>query len=334
MKIFVFEAETWEAGSFEGLQRNHEIIISEDVLTPESAAELTDADIISTFIYSKLQRETLKQLKALKLIATRSTGFDHIDLDYCRENGITICNVPSYGAATVAEHVFGLLLTISHNLTEAIDRTRRGEFSFKGLRGFDLEGKTLGVVGTGDIGRRVIGIAHGFGMEVLAHDTRTDEKLAAQLSFDYVDRNTLLRKSDIVTLHVPATKATHHLLGPEEFGMMKTGSVLINTSRGSVVDIHALLRALADGKLRAVGLDVIPEEPVIREEAELLRSVFRREHNLETLLIDHVLLRMRNVYITPHSAFNTKEAVQEILSTTVENIRAFADGKPQNVIAE
>ncbi len=333
MKIAVFEIEEWEREAFEPLQDTHELTFIPGPLTPEMAEEHSDAEVVSTFIYSDLNREVLESLPELKLIATRSTGADHIDSDYCDEHGITVCNVPTYGENTVAEHVFGLLLTISHRLREALDRTQRGDFSMKGLQGFDLRGKTLGVVGTGQIGRCVIEVANGFRMQVLAFDVQKDQDAADRMGFEYVEMEELLANSDVVTLHVPASEKTHHLLSTEQFEQMKKGAILINTARGSLVDVHALLRALADGHIAAVGLDVLPEEPVIREEAELLSSLFQEEHKLETLLADHVLLRMRNVYITPHSAFNTREAVRRILDTTVGNIRSFAEEEPENVVS-
>lgn len=333
MKIAAFEIEKWERQAFEPLQDDHELAFIPEPLTEDTAAEHSDAEIVSTFIYSDLKRDILEALPELKLIVTRSTGSDHIDTDYCAENGITVCNVPSYGENTVAEHVFGLLLTISHRLREAMDRTRRGDFSLDGLQGFDLRGKTLGVVGTGLIGKCVIEIANGFRMRVLAFDVQKDEDAANRMGFEYVEMVELLANSDVVTLHVPANEKTHHLLSTEQFEQMKKGAILINTARGPLVDVQALLRALADGHIAAAGLDVLPEEPTIREEAELLSSLFQNENKLDTLLADHVLLRMRNVYITPHSAFNTREAVQRILDTTVENIRSFTEGEPENVIS-
>jgi D-lactate dehydrogenase len=332
MKIVIFETEQWERGAFGGLNDGHEVMFVNEPLTPDNADHHASADIISTFIYSDLGSETLTQLSRLKLIATRSTGFDHIDTAYCEERGVTVCNVPTYGDNTVAEHVFGLLLTISHNLVSAIDRTRRGDFSLQGLQGFDLQGKTLGVIGTGNIGRCVIEIARGFHMNVVAYDVAPDEDWAAQMGFRYVEMKEVLSEADIITVHVPANKKTHHLLSREEFARMKDGAILINTSRGSVVDIQALVRALAEKRVAAAGLDVLPEEPTIREESELLRSLYRKRHDLETLLADHILLRLRTVFITPHSAFYTREAIERILKTTVENITAFAGGKPQNVV--
>lgn len=332
MKIAVFDIENWEKECFADLEAEHDITYVKASLSAENVEDHADAEVISTFIYSTIDGTVLSKLPNLKLIATRSTGVDHLDVDTCRERDITVCNVPTYGSNTVAEHVFGMLLTISHRLEEAIDRTRKGQFSPRGLQGFDLEGKTLGVVGTGAIGRHVIRIANGFGMKVLAFDVKPDRQAAARLGFDYVGIDELLSGSDIVTLHVPASPKTENMMSDEQFRKMKHGAVLINTARGKVVNTKALVRALAEGRLAAAGLDVLPMEPVIREEAELLRSVYEEAHDLSTLLADEVIARMRNVVVTPHSAFNTREAVQRILDTTVDNIRAYANGHAEHVV--
>jgi D-lactate dehydrogenase len=333
MKIIVFEVEDWERRAFESLQGDHLIKFVAGPLTPKNAEAYSDAEAVSPFIYSDLSADVMRHMGRLKLIATRSTGFDHIDLEYCQANDITVCNVPVYGDNTVAEHVFALLLAISHKMIAAVDRTRRGDFSLKGLQGFDLFGKTLGVIGTGSIGRCVIEIAKGFRMEVLASDVRPDEELASRLGFRYVEMHELLVSSDIVTLHVPSNENTRNLISTDEFAVMKKGVVLINTARGDVLDIKALAKAIGEGKVAAAGLDVLPEEGGIREEAELLRSVYDKKHDLETMLLNHILLRLRNVIITPHSAFNTREAVERILSTTVGNIASFTGGEPENVIS-
>jgi D-lactate dehydrogenase len=332
MKVVVYELEDWERQAFEPLGEEHDVVLLSEPLTHDNAGQAADADIISTFIYSKLGRDVLEQFDTLKLIATRSTGYDHIDLDYCRDKSITVSNVPSYGKNTVAEHVFGLLLTISHHLYHAIDRTRKGDFSFRGLQGFDLAGKTLGVVGTGDIGQCVIGIAKGFAMDVVAYDVVHYDEAALELGFEYVELDRLLSESDVITMHVPGTPKTRDMIAQKQFQKMKDGVVLINTARGGVVNVEAMVEALASGKLAAAGLDVLSEEPVIREEAELLRSVYQRKHDLQSLLADHVLLRLRNVVVTPHSAFNTREAVRRILDTTRENICTFLEGEPANVV--
>lgn len=332
MKIKLFEIEAWEREAFAPLEGDQSVEYLAEALTADNAAAHGTAEAVSTFIYSSLGADVLEQLPQLRLIATRSTGVDHIDLDHCRDHGITVCNVPDYGRNTVAEHVFALLLAISHRMIDAVDRTRRGNFSSRGLQGFDLQGRTLGVIGTGNIGRCVIRIAKGFGMDVVASDLEPDHAFAERTGFEYLPMRELLSRSDIVTIHVPGNDATHNLLAAEEFGAMKQGAVLINTSRGTLVDVQALLHALADGRLSAVGLDVLPEEPVIREEAELLRAVFDERHDVSRLLADQVLLHMSNVVITPHNAFNTREAVQRILDTTRQNIAAYASGNPRNAV--
>lgn len=332
MEVVVFEVEDWERELFTELGEQHHVTFVREPLTPANVDSYANADVVSVFIYSKLNSDALSRMHNLKLVATRSTGYDHIDLAWCNKLGIHVANVPTYGDNTVAEHTIGLLLTISHNLVEAIDRTRKGDFSFVGLQGFDLRNKTLGVIGTGSIGQHVITMARGFSMNVIAFDVKPNEELSERLGFRYVTMDELLVTSDVVTLHVPYSEKTHHLIGEEEFSRMKDGVVFLNTSRGPLMNVKALVQAIARKKVRAVGLDVLPEEPTIREEAELLHHAFREQHHMETLLADHILLRMRNVYITPHSAFNTREAVERILQTTVRNIRAFNRNEPINVV--
>jgi len=334
MKIVVFEAEERERGAFARFTPLHQVAFVDDPLKAANAHEHADADIVSTFIYSDLGRGVIEQLPKLKLLATRSTGYEHIDTVLCAERGIAVSNVPSYGANTVAEHIFALLLSISHRMPEAIERAQRGHFSPFGLQGFDLAGKTFGAIGTGSIGRHAIQIARGFAMKVLAFDVKPDADFAAKAGFEYVGLDELLARSDIVSLHVPSLPSTHHLLNGKAFAKMKDGVVVINTSRGDLIETGALIQALTSGKVAAAGLDVLPDEPMIREEAELIHSIFSKEHDLRNLVANHVLLRMRNVVITPHSAFNTREAVGRIVETTAENIAAFLDGHPQNLVGK
>ncbi len=234
--------------------------------------------------------------------------------------------------STVAEHAFALLLGTARNLVEAVERTRRGNFSQTGLRGFELRGKTLGVIGTGRIGRCAIEIARGFGMAVVAHDLYPDGETASRLGFRYAELDEVLAVADALTLHVPATPGTASLISDREFGLMKPDAILINTARGNVVDVPALVRALTDGRLRAAGLDVLPQEPVIREEAEIFRDTWTDDHDLKALVANHVLLRFPNVIVTPHNAYNTQSAVRRIIDTTLENIEAFGRGEPRNLV--
>jgi D-lactate dehydrogenase len=332
MKIAVFEAEDRERAAFESLRAKHNVVFVPEPLKP-GMIQHADADIISTFIYSEMGQDVIDRFPDLKLIATRSTGFEHIDAVRCKERGIAICNVPIYGANTVAEHVFALLLSISHRMSEAVARAQRGHFSPFGLQGFDIAGKTFGIIGTGSIGRHVIRIAKGFAMNVIAFDVHQDEKLASELGFSYVTLDELLAQSDVVSLHVPSMPSTHHLICTESIAKMKTGAVIINVSRGDLIETGALIQALTTGKISAAGLDVLPDEPMIREEARLINTIFGNEGELRTLVANHILLRLRNVVVTPHSAFNTKEAVDRIVNTTADNIAAFLAGTPKNLVA-
>jgi len=333
MKVVVFEVEERERHIFERMCSG-ECTLTAEPLRAANVDEHADAEIVSTFIYSELTADVIARLPRLKLIATRSTGFEHINAEACRQRGIMVCNVPTYGANTVAEHIFALLLAISHRLPEAIDRAQRGYFSPLGLVGFDLDGKTFGCVGTGSIGKHVIKIAKGFGMDVLAFDTRPDMGFSVAMGFRYGSLDHVLANADIISLHVPSMPETHHMLNAAAFAKMKNGVVVINTARGDLIETNALIQALTSGKVAAAGLDVLPDEPMIREEAELINSIFSKEHDLRNLVANHVLLRMRNVIVTPHSAFNTREAVGRIAETTAANIADFLAGRPQNVVVK
>ena len=270
----------------------------------------------------------------LKCIATRSTGFDHVDLAAAAARGVSVSNVPSYGENTVAEFAFALLLTLSRKISQAYERVREtGSFSFEGLEGFDLYGKTLGVIGTGRIGKHSIRIGNGFGMKVLGFDAHPDPKLEKELNFTYDTLEGVLAKSDVVTLHVPYMKETHHLMNEKTFATIKQGAVLINTSRGAVVDTDAMVKALRSGKLGGAGLDVLEEEGIVKDEMKFLVEGHPNAENLKIALENHVLIDLPNVVVTPHNAFNTREGKERILNTTVENIAGFVQGKPVNVIA-
>ena len=289
-------------------------------------------EVLSVFIHSRLNREALVPLPALRFIATRSTGYDHIDMDYCRSKGIVVSNVPVYGDNTVAEHTFALILALSRKVVQAHNRAHTGDFSLTGLQGFDLRCRTLGVVGTGHIGTHVIRIARGFMMRVLAYDTKPDKRLADALDFEYVDAlDNLLAKSDIVSLHSPLLPQTRHMINAQNIARMKRGALLINTARGGLIDTDALLSALTSGQIGGAGLDVFEGETLIKEEKQLLSNEYNLEE-LRTLTKNLVLFRHENVIITPHVAFNSVEAFERILLTTIQNIQAFEAGKPTNVV--
>jgi D-lactate dehydrogenase len=331
MKIAFFEVEDWEEEYLKKKLTGHVLQFLNGKLSLENAQQIKDFDAVSVFIYSKIDEQVLKEIPNLKLITTRSTGFDHIDIDACKKQGITICNVPSYGENTVAEHTFALILSLSRRMCKACIRRFEQDFSIEGLEGFDLKGKTIGVIGTGQIGLHVIRIAKGFDMNVIAYDVRQNKLLSEVLAFEYVTLEELLARSDVITLHVPYMKATHHLMNKDTFKLVKKGSILINTARGSIVDTEALIDALDKKILSGAGLDVFEGEEVIKEEKQLLYDPKNLEV-LKSLVKDHILLSKDNVVFTPHIAFYSKEALERILETTVENIVDFALGKPQNSV--
>jgi len=331
MKIGFFEIKGWEKRILRNGLKSHTLSFFQEPLTLDNVSKVKDYDILSLFIYSKVDSELLKKLPELKMIATRSTGFDHIDLKEAKKRKIVISNVPFYGENTVAEHTFALILALSRNVHKSYVRGLRDDFSIEGLKGFDLKGKTIGVIGAGHIGLHVIKIAKGFGMEVLAFDINKDKFLAEVLNFKYVSLDELLSKSDIITLHVPSTKKTEHLINRKNIQKIKKGAILINTARGSVVDTQALLEALDKGILSGAGLDVLEGEEFIKEEKQLLYEKANPEA-LKNLVKDHILLKKDNVVYTPHIAFYSQEAIERILQTTMKNILSFSENNPQNVV--
>lgn len=270
----------------------------------------TDAsfEIISVFVNCQVSKKVIDALPNLKLIAARSTGFDNIDIEYAKSKNILVTNVPSYGSNTVAEFTFGLILSLSRHIPEAITRLKKTDkFNTKHLCGFDLFGKTLGVIGTGKIGANVIRIAKSFGMKVVGHDAFPDQTSG----FEYISLEKLLQTSDIITLHVPYNKDTHHLINKNTISLIKRGAYLINTSRGGVVETAALYEALKSGQLAGAGLDVLEDE--------------------QDLSGEETLINLPQVIVTPHMAFDTKEAEKAILETTVKNIRGFVNEKFEDI---
>ncbi len=324
-RIGVFEADGQpEIERLKGLLQGHELELHPYPLTAEHAADAAACDALIVFIYSKLDAELLSRLPKLRLIATMSTGTDHIDTAECERRGIKVCNVPAYGEHTVAEHTFCLLLAISRRLLPSVQRTRAGDFSLEGLAGFDLEGKTIGIVGTGRIGSHVARLAHAFLMKPLAFANHPSTELVKLYGVEYVaSLDELIRRSDIVTLHAPLTDSTYHMINKGNIRSFRKGAILINTARGGLVETEALLEGLQEGILSYAGLDVLEEEGFIREEKELLSKSFAKRADMRTVLEGHMLLRMENVIITPHNAFNSVEAMEKIAETTAANVNGF-----------
>ncbi len=288
-------------------------------------------EVLVVFIDSPVTGDIMEHMPNLRLITTMSTGYDHIDLAAAKKRGIVVCNLPTYGENTVAEHAFALILALSRKLFESVKRVKEGRYDFAGLRGMDLKGKKLGIIGTGHIGAHVARMARGFEMEVLAYDVKKNEKLARQLGFSYTSLNSLLKKSDIVSLHLPLFPSTYHLINTTNIKLMKPGSLLINTARGGLVEPEALLEALNSGQLAGAGLDVLEDENLLQNFEEVMRCT-NGDCKLKTSLANNLLIDHPKVIVTPHNAFNSTEALERIITTTVENIRAFLGRKPQNVV--
>lgn len=298
-------------------------------LKERDALAMRNAAVLVVFVHSRVGKAVLEQMPKLRLIATCSTGYDHIDLKACQQRNVAVVNVPSYGEDTVAEFTFALLLAVTRRIREAAGQTRAGNFSVQNLRGFDLTGKTIGVIGCGKIGMNVIRIARGFRMRVLAYDPFQKSSVLKKNGALPAGLTRLVRTSDVITLHTPLNPNTYHVLNTARFRQMRAGVVIVNTARGGLIDTNALFRALQQGTVRYAGLDVFEGEETFAQEGRLTLGKLS-EQAVRTVLEDHLLLHDDRVLMTPHLAFNTHEAVQRIYSATAENIRAFWSGKPRN----
>jgi D-lactate dehydrogenase len=332
MKAIFYEIKEWEQRYLQGRLKDWTLCFeSGNVDASAVGANATSADCVSVFIYSQLDPAALANFPAARLIATRSTGFDHIDLQECSRRKIAVSNVPSYGENTVAEHTFALILMLSRKVHQSYNQVRAGHLERAMLTGFDLQGKTLGVIGAGRIGLHAIRIGRGFGMRVLTYDVHRDPFLADLLGFTYAPLETLLAESNIVSLHCPLIPSTRHIIGRAQIARMKPGALLINTARGGLVDTDALIEALDSGKLCGAGLDVVEDEELVKEEKQLLQG----QHTLEQFRAaarNRMLLSRDDVVFTPHNAFNSQEALERILDTTIANLEAFRAGAPINVV--
>lgn len=334
MKIHYFSGEKWEEKYVRAKLPDEDIIFHEGPLVAFPGLTDPDATVLCTFVESHIGEVEFARFPSLKLITTRSTGFDHIDLAAAKARGVAIANVPYYGENTVAEFAFALILALSRRIIDADERVREtGTFLHEGLRGFDLAGKTIGVVGCGHIGAHVIRMANGFGMKIIGFDAHPNAELARTFNFSYVSFTELLAAADIVTLHVPYNEQTHHLINKENIAKMKKGAYLINTARGAVVETDALVEALKNGTLAGAGLDVLEEEGDMNDEAVLLTAPHPKEAELKIVLENHYLINHPRVIVTPHIAFNTTEAITRILDTTIENIKKFISGSPINIVS-
>ncbi len=320
MKVAFLSAKSYEESFFlEEIKRHSyklELEFFEHRLSPQTAPLVLDYSVICIFVHDDASRETIEVLRRGKtrVIALRCAGFNNVDLRAAEEAGIQVCNVPAYSPNAVAEHTVGMMLTLNRKFHRSYWRVREGNFSLDGLMGFDMAGKTIGIIGTGKIGSAVARILLGMQCTVLAVDPVPSEE-CRKMGVEYVTLEHLLQRSDVITLHCPLTPETYHLINAERIAMMKDGAMLINTSRGAVVDTKALIQALKRRKFCAVGLDVYEEE-----------EKYFYEDLSDKVIEDDLLARLLtfpNVLITAHQAFFTREALENIARTTLANIVSY-----------
>lgn len=317
MRVAFFDTHPFEKDAFEAVDHSHQVTYFESRLTESTASLAKDFPCVCAFANDRLNHEVLSTLQqgGVQLIALRSAGFNHVDLISAKKLGLKVVRVPEYSPYAIAEHVVALIQTLNRKTHRAYNRVREGNFSLSGLVGFDLHAKTIGIVGTGRIGKVLARIMQGFGTQILLFDLMPDEKFAKEINAKYVSLKELLNLSDIISLHVPLTPKTKHFIDEAALQMMKKGVMIINTGRGALIDSKALIGALKSGQVGAAGLDVYEEE----------EGVFFQDLSGK-ILTDEVLLRLLsfpNVLITSHQGFLTQEALNNIAQTTLNNISAF-----------
>lgn len=322
MKVAAFSTKKYDRQflAAANCDRQHDFTFFEPRLTIATAALAAGFPAVCAFINDTLDAETLRAIAAggTSLIALRSAGFNNVDLAVAAELGLTVVRVPAYSPYAVAEHAVGLILTLNRKLHRAYNRTRDDNFSLEGLLGFDLHGSTVGVVGTGKIGQCFAQIMHGFGCRLLAYDPYPNPT-CVELGVEYVELPDLLAASDIVSLHCPLMPATHHLINADTLQYLKPGAMLINTSRGGLVNTPAVIQAIKSGKIGYLGIDVYEQE----------ENLFFEDLS-DTIIQDdafQLLQSFPNVVITAHQAFFTRNALKNIAETTVSNISDFATGR-------
>jgi len=321
MKVAFFNTKKYDRSFFEPAnnKHDHELFFLEPKLDAVTAPLAEGCQAVCMFVNDKADAQTLEILAAhgIRLLALRCAGFNMVDLKRAAELGITVVRVPAYSPYAVAEHAVGLVLMLNRKLYRAYNRVRDDDFSLDGLMGFDLHGRTVGVIGTGKIGLIFAQIMHGFGCQVLGYDPMPNPNFAAIGAARYVELPELLENSDIISLHCPLVPATHHIINAEAIDQMKPGVMLINTSRGSLLDTKAAISGIKSGKIGYLGIDVYEDED----------NIFF-ENLSDSVLLDDTFQLLQYVVITAHQAFFTKDALQSIADTTLTNITHFERGLP------
>lgn len=294
--------------------------------------EMAQANVISCFTFSRVSAEVLKKFPNLKLIALRSVGFNHIDIDYCKEHSIKVVNSLGYGNITVAEFAFSLIFDLMRKTTRAFVNLKNEHLDKDTYTGFELFGSTIGIIGTGAIGAEAARIAHGIGMNILAYDLYPKKELEEKYKVKYVELDELLKNSDIVSLHAPLTDSNFHLINAEKIALMKRNAIIVNTARGELIDTKALYEALIENRLFGAGLDVLESENILTQPDKKWDFDYLTSEDVKQTLINERLLKLHNVIVTPHIAFNTAEAEDRILKITINNIDSFFEDKIKNSV--
>jgi len=322
LKVAFFDSKPYTEISFRNRNKDDYILhFFEPRLNIETVSLAAGFQVICAFVNDRLDSEVIENLAELgiELIALRCAGYNNVDLKTAHKRGISVARVPAYSPYAVAEHAVALIMALNRKTHKAYNRVREGNFSLNGLVGFDLHGRTAGVVGVGKIGKCLVDILVGFGMEVLGYDLFQDEEFARRTGLKYVELDELFKRVDVISLHAPLIPETHHIINAEAIAKMKPGVVIINTSRGALIDTAALVDALKSGKIGAAGLDVYEEE-----------EEYFFEDLSSQIITDDLLARLmtfNNVLITSHQAFLTHEALDNIADTTFSNIREYQQGK-------
>jgi D-lactate dehydrogenase len=289
-----------------------------------------ETEILGVFVDSTVDKKVFEKLPKLKLIVTFSTGYDHIDLKIAKKRKVVVCNVPTYGENTVAQHALTLMLALSRKLFDSVKRVKEGVYDYHGLVGFDLKDKTIGIVGAGHIGVHLIDMLEGFEARIIAHDPCATTQVAVEHNFELVSFNTLLKESDIISLHVPLCDDTRHMVNKSAINKMKQGVYIINTARGGLIDAKALVDGLQNGKIAGAGLDVLEEEGYLMHTQKITQKTSAKE--IELSLMENIIIDHPNTIVTPHNAFNSAEALKRIMDTSIENVEGFLEGEIKNQI--
>lgn len=294
--------------------------------------EIKEADVISCFTFSRVSADILKQFPNLKLIALRCVGFNHIDIDYCKQNNIQVVNSAGYGNVTVAEFAFGLIFDVRRKISRAYMNLKNEHLDRDIYTGFELKDATIGIIGTGAIGTEAIRIAHGFGMKILAYDIYPKNELTEKYNVKYLPLDDLIKNSDVISLHAPLTDDNFHMINEEKIRLMKPHAVIVNTARGELIDTKALYEALSENRIFGAGLDVLEAENILIQPDTIVDFDYLTHDYIKQTLINERLLKLHNVVVTPHIAYNTKEAQDRILNITMNNIKSFFGGKCINSV--